>query len=143
MDKIKIIKKMLVEHRIIYLKNNKIVLYGISKTNAKQLIINKYHNSKTPINLTRLVISFHKGVKFYQGGPIQLNFKQYTMFENKLSLRYEYGTSGSIWITKRFLIKDLFKNKKKILNLIITLCKRVNINKNIKIPGVNLITNFI
>ena len=117
------------------------LMMKITKAQAKTAILPSIlsGNFKFDVNLADRL----KGVKFYQGGPIQLNFKQYTMFENKLSLRYEYGTSGSIWITKRFLIKDLFKNKKKILNLIITLCKRVNINKNIKIPGVNLITNFI
>ena len=143
MDKIKIIKKHLQDHRVIYLKDNKIVLHDISKTNAKNLIIKKFQKQKKPVRLTRIEISFHRGNKFYQGGPIQLKFKQYSVFEKKINLVYEYGTSGSIWINKKFISKDIFNDKNKILKFLSMICKKVMIKKNIKIPGINLVSKFI
>ena len=88
-------------------------------------------------------MSFHRGNKFYQGGPIQLKFKQYSIFNKKINLVYEYGTSGSIWISKKFLSREIFNKKNKILKLISLVCKKVMEKKNIKIPGINLVTKFI
>mgnify|MGYP006074185875 CR=1 FL=1 len=143
MEQIKSIKNFLIEYRIIFLKDNKIILHDISKTNSKKIILKKYKSRKKQVELTRIEISYHTGAKFYQGGPIQLNFKQYIYQNNKLKLIKSYGNTGSIWINKKFLQRNYFKNKKKILNTLLTLSKNVNLKKNIKIPGINLITNFL
>ena len=143
MEQIKSIKNFLIEYRIIFLKDNKIILHDISKTNSKKIILKKYKSRKKQVELTRIEISYHTGAKSYQGGPIQLNFKQYIYQNNKLKLIKSYGNTGSIWINKKFLQRNYFKNKKKILNTLLTLSKNVNLKKNIKIPGINLITNFL
>lgn len=143
MEQIKNIKKYLIDYRIIFIKDKKIILHDVSKTNAKKLILKKYQLRKKPVELTRIEISYHSGKKFYQGGPIQLNFKQYIYQNNKLRLIKSYGNTGSIWINKKFLQRNYFKSKKKFLNILLILSKKVNLHKNIKIPGINLITNFI
>ena len=143
MEQIKNIKKYLIDYRIIFIKDNKIIHHNISKTNAKKYIYKKFKSRKKPIELTRIEISYHSGTKFYQGGKIQLNFKQYVFDDSKLKLVKSYGNSGSIWVNKKFLQRNFFRNKKKILESILKLTKKVNHHKKIQIPGINLITNFI
>ena len=121
MEQIKNIKKYLIDYRIIFIKDKKIILHDVSKNNAKKLIFKKYQLRKKPVELTRIEISYHSGKKFYQGGPIQLNFKQYIYQNNKLRLIKSYGNTGSIWINKKFLQRNYFKSKKKFLNILLIL----------------------
>ena len=50
------LKKILNNSRVIFLKNNKIILGDNSKTNAKHKIIKKYSKIKKPVELTRIEI---------------------------------------------------------------------------------------
>ena len=43
----------------------------------KNIFIKNLNLEKNLLSLTRIEISYHSGTKFYQGGKIQLNFKQY------------------------------------------------------------------
>ena len=44
----------------------------------------------------------------------------------KINLVYEYGTSGSIWISKKFILRDLFNDKNKILKFLAMIVKSKN-----------------
>lgn len=139
---IKDFKKLLDNYRVIYLKNNKIVIANVSKKMAKDKLKKKYTKSKGPINITRIEITFHRGNKFYQGGEIQLNFKQYLYQDKQLKLITSYGNSGSIWMDKKYLVKKKITKKNQIKKLIENVTMNVNKKKNIKIPGINMINKF-
>lgn len=143
MDNLKNIKKLLLNHRILYFENSKLIHHDISKTNARNKIIKKYLKSKKIRKFTRIEISFHHGKKFYQGGPIQIQIKQYQIKDKKLSLVYSKGNSGSIWISKTFIQKNKFTNLNEILIIIKKLIKNVNVKKNLKIMSINLLKRFL
>lgn len=136
------LKKILNNNRVIFFKNNKIILGDNSKTNAKHKILKKYSKIKKPFELTRIEITFHRGTKFYQGGEVMINIKQYKFNDKKLSLIPSYGNSGSIWIDKKYLVKKKITKKSQIIKLLEKVVKNVNSKKNIKIPGINMITKF-
>lgn len=144
---IKDFKKLLDNYRVIYLKNNKIIVADTSKTTAKNKVLkllskSKVKKSKSDINITRIEITFHRGTKFYQGGEIHFNFKQYIYEDKKLKLISSYGNSGSIWMDKKYLIRKKLEKKTQVKKLIENVTKNVNNKKNIKIPGINMINKF-
>ena len=139
MENLKKLKNILLNYRILYYENNKLIHFDNSKTNARIKIIKKYLKRKEIVKLTRIEISFHRGKKFYQGGLVQIQIKQYQVKNDKISLVCSEGDTGSIWIDKKYLIKNKFKNKKEVLKLLLKLLKNINKNKKLKNMSINKI----
>lgn len=116
----------------------KLIFSGLTKKDTLKNLKNKFKNSNT--KYIRLVISFHSGTKFYQGGRIQINLKTYS---DKLKSENIKGMNGSYWISDYWLKNNNINTKKKLLSLLSKVVKKNVKSKNILIPGINLIRKLL
>jgi hypothetical protein len=114
---------------------NKILIKDNSKSESKNKLLKKLkilRKSNKEINLVRIVVTFHSGIKKFQGGKVKINIKQFIYKDNKLSKVNLIGENGNLWLSNNFFtinklnqkkfeefllkkIKDLPKNKLKLL----------------------------
>ena len=87
----------------------KLIISGLNKKDTLNNMKNKIKNNNKYI---RLVISFHSGTKFYQGGKIQINLKTYS---NNIKSENIKGMNGSYWISNYWLNNNNINTKKKLL----------------------------
>lgn len=116
----------------------KLIFSGSTKKETLKDLKSKLKNSNT--KYIRLVISFHSGIKFYQGGRIQINLKTYS---DKLKSENIKGMNGSYWISDYWLKNNNINTKKKLLSLLSKVVKKNVKSKNILIPGINLIRKLL
>lgn len=135
------LKKILEKNRIIYFIDNKIKINSSSKTDARNKLKKKYLN-KNINKIIRLEFSFHGGKKFYQGGKVMIDIKNYIIENKKLKLIKNDGMYGILWIPDKYFINNKI-NKKNFFNDVIKMIKNVKVKKNIKFPGINLFTDYI
>jgi hypothetical protein len=115
--------------------NHKILIREHSKSESKKKLLKMLkilRNSNKEINLVRVVITFHSGIKKFQGGKVKINIKQFVYKDNKLKKNNIIGENGNLWLSNTFFtinklnqkkfeefllkrIKDLQKNKLKLL----------------------------
>lgn len=137
---LKNLKKNIDNNRIYWFnfKGKKLVVDS-SKNNSKKKLIKQLKNI-SKIDLIRLEITFHKGNKVFQGGPIKLNFKTFFYESKILKKNIISGKNGPIWIDNHWLKLNNINTKKKLNNLIDNIVKKVLKNHIIKVPGINKIS---
>lgn len=121
------------------------IISGLKKIDTIKKLVKKIPNKEN--KYIRLVISFHSGNKFYQGGKIQINIKSYKVVlgkkNNIIKKDNIKGIDGSLWISDYWLENNIINTKTKLILLLKNIVLKVIIKKNIKIPGINLLRKII
>jgi hypothetical protein len=121
------------------------IISGLKKTDTLKKFIKKIPKKEN--KYIRLVVSFHSGSKFYQGGKIQINITTYkvVLLNKKYVMKRDniIGLNGSLWISNYWLESNIINNKIKLLKLLKNIISKIIIKKSIVIPGINLLRKLL